>query len=414
MSHRILGGLTATLLASALVSIPSGEAQQVDSVSSKPDPVATAVPVPEQSEQTLSNGSTPQSDSTETPSVSPAQPTAQPQLTQHKIAKPAEVLKMGEQAPKATQKAVEDSQEVITRVHSHNLSGKRAATLYVRSIPVLTFIGEFEAQTLNVKVGEETTQTAAASSSAKKSSTPQAVVPAPSALLDISTRLNQGTFEAVEKDPLWRASALAAKINQLNQEGVDATKISVSWQPPASPKAKQSDRFVIKLDGIVLATIDGKTVLPDATANREQDALTATNRLRRLLGDAAPLSEVLDKPKVRLQPRRLSTRIAFGSVRARMSGMASWYGPGFHGNRSASGEIFHQGAMTAAHRTLPFGTMVRVTNVNNGRSVIVRINDRGPYVGGRVIDLSAGAARILGITQSGVARVRLDVLGGRR
>jgi rare lipoprotein A len=99
------------------------------------------------------------------------------------------------------------------------------------------------------------------------------------------------------------------------------------------------------------------------------------------------------------------------SSRPRKRGMASWYGPGFHGRRTASGETFNSGGLTAAHRYLPFGTRVRVTNLRNGRSVVVRINDRGPFSGGRVIDLSRGAAAIIGVFQSGVAPVVLEVLG---
>ena len=92
------------------------------------------------------------------------------------------------------------------------------------------------------------------------------------------------------------------------------------------------------------------------------------------------------------------------------SGEASWYGPGFYGNRTASGEVFRRGTMTAAHRTLPFGTRVRVTNLWNGRKAVVRINDRGPFAGDRVIDLAHGAASELGLTSSGIAEVRLEVL----
>ncbi|ATW62720.1 rare lipoprotein A-like protein [Synechococcus phage S-CBWM1] len=84
---------------------------------------------------------------------------------------------------------------------------------------------------------------------------------------------------------------------------------------------------------------------------------------------------------------------------------ASWYGPGFYGNRTANGEIYSGTGMTAAHKYLPFGTRLRVTNHRNGRSVVVRINDRGPYVSGRGIDLSERAARALGI--SGVDTVTL-------
>jgi rare lipoprotein A len=92
------------------------------------------------------------------------------------------------------------------------------------------------------------------------------------------------------------------------------------------------------------------------------------------------------------------------------TGQASWYGPGFFGNRTASGEVFRPGTLTAAHRTLPFGTKVRVTNLWNGRSAVVRINDRGPFHGSRVIDLAHGAAQELGLTVSGVAQVKLEVL----
>jgi rare lipoprotein A len=93
-------------------------------------------------------------------------------------------------------------------------------------------------------------------------------------------------------------------------------------------------------------------------------------------------------------------------------GLASWYGPGFHGRRTANGERFNQYALTAAHRSLPMGTKVEVTNLSNGRQVEVRINDRGPYVGPRVIDLSYGTARALGMLGSGTARVRLERLMG--
>lgn len=92
-------------------------------------------------------------------------------------------------------------------------------------------------------------------------------------------------------------------------------------------------------------------------------------------------------------------------------GKASWYGPGFHGRLTANGERFNQNAMTAAHPSLRFGTRVKVTNLNNGRSVVVRINDRGPYAGGRVIDLSAAAARSLNMINSGVAPVEVTILG---
>ena len=93
-------------------------------------------------------------------------------------------------------------------------------------------------------------------------------------------------------------------------------------------------------------------------------------------------------------------------------GVASWYGPGFHGKKTASGEIFNQYAMTAAHKTLPLGTKVRVTHLDNGRSVLVRVNDRGPFASDRIIDLSRAAASRLEITAKGTGRVRVQSLGG--
>jgi len=93
------------------------------------------------------------------------------------------------------------------------------------------------------------------------------------------------------------------------------------------------------------------------------------------------------------------------------TGMASWYGPTFHGGRTASGEIYDQEAITAAHPTLPIPSLVQVTNLENGREVIVRVNDRGPFVADRVLDLSHGAAQVLGVERNGTARVHIRYLG---
>jgi rare lipoprotein A len=87
---------------------------------------------------------------------------------------------------------------------------------------------------------------------------------------------------------------------------------------------------------------------------------------------------------------------------------ASWYGPGFHGQATASGETFDQHALTAAHRTLPLGTEAKVTNLDTGQSVTVTINDRGPYVPGRHLDLSQAAAQQIGLIKKGVAKVKLE------
>jgi len=92
------------------------------------------------------------------------------------------------------------------------------------------------------------------------------------------------------------------------------------------------------------------------------------------------------------------------------TGMASWYGPPYHNRRGANGEIYNQNAMTAAHRTLPLNSMVRVTNLSTGRTAMVRITDRGPFVGDRIVDLSLAAAKAVDVWQAGTAEVKLEVL----
>ncbi|MBT5570502.1 MAG: septal ring lytic transglycosylase RlpA family protein [Alphaproteobacteria bacterium] len=92
------------------------------------------------------------------------------------------------------------------------------------------------------------------------------------------------------------------------------------------------------------------------------------------------------------------------------TGIASWYGPNFHGKKTANGETYNQNDLTAAHRTLPMPSAVRVTNLENGRSIVLRINDRGPFARGRIIDVSRQGAQLLGFQKNGVAKVRVDVL----
>lgn len=94
------------------------------------------------------------------------------------------------------------------------------------------------------------------------------------------------------------------------------------------------------------------------------------------------------------------------------TGMASWYGRQFHGRKTASGETFDMNAMTAAHRSLPLNCYIRVTNKTNGKSVVVKVNDRGPFHGNRVLDLSYGAAKKLGITNAGLAKVSIERVAG--
>jgi peptidoglycan lytic transglycosylase len=116
------------------------------------------------------------------------------------------------------------------------------------------------------------------------------------------------------------------------------------------------------------------------------------------------------KPKRTASVERRASSSVSSSRGSAHSGMASYYGSE-SGSQTASGQRFNPSAMTAAHRSLPFGTKVRVTNKRNGRSVVVTINDRGPFIRGRIIDLSSGAAGVIGMRSSGVAPVSVEVLG---
>lgn len=107
------------------------------------------------------------------------------------------------------------------------------------------------------------------------------------------------------------------------------------------------------------------------------------------------------------------TAVASNSVgKFKQTGLASWYGRQFHGRKTASGETFDMNALTAAHRSLPLNCYVKVTNKNNGKSVVVKVNDRGPFSGKRVMDLSYGAAKQLGITSKGVGNVSIERVSG--
>lgn len=212
--------------------------------------------------------------------------------------------------------------------------------------------------------------------------------------LPVLTFLDSG--EAANDQAEAIAQQVSEELNTLTaQADFDAKKFSVSWE--------EMGQYELLYDNEPLIALDDSVFLADRTGNSTQDALTVVNRLRRILGGAEPIAAIANAPKTQ-------TIGAGVKVQRTMQGRASWYGPGFHGRRTASGEPFNQYALTAAHKTLPFGTRVRVTNLRNGRSVIVRINDRGPYSHGRIIDLSKGSAQQIGLVSSGVATVKLEVL----
>jgi len=396
MNHKLLSSLTASLLIATVGCPLTASANSPES-----NQESEAITEPTSSKLGTSAATAPQSSE------------------QSKVAKLGkqsnEVVKVGEQQ---SHTATQTSSEVVAIVQPHTISGREAATLYVRNLPILTFLGARNATPNGVKLGtQKNLSDDGSSANAKSLSRTATVKTSLTSIFQSSQTLSEPDstdfkFEALNDssasaNPVWRASAIAARINQLHRDGVQANSITVSWDNQQKDFASR-DRLVIRANRIAIATIDSNTILPNSTRNLEQDALQATNRLRRVLGNAAPLREVSGQPSPEDGPS-----FALGAVRLLATGFASWYGPGFHGNQSASGERFNQYALTAAHRTLPFGTRVLVTNLDNGQSVVVRINDRGPFHGNRVIDVSKGAASVLGLISSGVARVRLDVIDPR-
>ena len=273
----------------------------------------------------------------------------------------------------------EQNEEIL--VLPHAIDGRQAATLYVKDIPVLTFIGTEVDSLSNASDGV-----------ALATSDPAASLEAE------ATSAGNILNASAESDPVLRATALG---EQLDIDPAAAESISVRWD-------EETEGFDVTLEGKDLIALDSRTVLADTTKHDATDAIQVTNRLRRLLGGAEPLSEIEGMPEPEPEPVVEAAPAQQVAIASTTVGGASWYGPGFNGRLTASGEVFNQYDITAAHRSLPFGTRVLVTNLYNGRQVTVRINDRGPYAGNRVIDLSAGAAEQIGI--SGVGTVQLDVL----
>lgn len=128
------------------------------------------------------------------------------------------------------------------------------------------------------------------------------------------------------------------------------------------------------------------------------------------LSSCTPSPRYTATQQKRTQDKAPKTKSKKVSGKHKLSGGASWYGKKYHGRTTASGERYNMYAMTAAHKTLPFGTRVKVTDLATGRTVVVTINDRGPFIKGRIIDLSKKAAQKLGMLEKGTAKVRLKVL----
>ena len=246
----------------------------------------------------------------------------------------------------------QSSSQPVSTLYDYQMDGRQVVTVYVRDLPVVSFV-------------------------------------------------EQPGLES----PLLRASSLVARLNQMAQGSLKDTTITLAWAEPQSG----DPLYAVRVNDEELLRIDEGVLLLD-NQRPVDTAVLAANRLRRLLLDAPPLApSALPQPATLTAAKATAARRSETQAQAQpdsvrvvgpvQEGIASWYD--LHPTR-------HE--MTAAHPTLPFGTEVRVTNLDNGRQAVVRINDRGPFIPGRIIDLSLRAAEALGMVRSGLAPVRLEVV----
>ena len=274
-----------------------------------------------------------------------------------------DVLKLGELAPEEARADLP-----LSTLYSYTIDGQDAATVYVRDLPIISFIAQ----------------------------------------------------DPNQPSPLDRATDLTSHLNQLAQQAPDQADITVDWVEVETDATTVASHYLIKIGDESLLEVGDGVLLAPGTENHASAALMAANRLRRLLFDAPPLSSVPQPPQpLQAEPVALenegsleptlqaetqssspaSSPVAASSPGATEQGIASFY---HHPQTSQT--------LTAAHRTLPFGTRVRVINIENGAEAVVEINDRGPFIPGRVIDVSIAAAQALRMIQMGVAPVRVEVL----
>ncbi len=235
-------------------------------------------------------------------------------------------------------------------------------------------------------------------------------------LLTINPSKKETTAQGLEAAE-YKALEITKQLNLLAWKPVEVSSLRVVQDDEGTRLVARNTALAASTESRerTLWTLDKTmTVASAARSGQDQDleatAIAITNRVRSRFG-LAPIASV-EKLNPIASAGKAAKKVAI-SVLNSFQGGASWYGgngDGFHGRRTASGVTFNTYSMMAAHKSLPFGTRVRVTNVSNGKQVIVKILDRGPYIGGRVIDLSKAAAQLLGMMGTGVARVRVDVL----
>ncbi|MFS8839893.1 septal ring lytic transglycosylase RlpA family protein [Synechococcus sp. W55.2] len=353
----MLGGLTSRAQASTRTGSPNTRAAELSPASKLPPPATPSQPLPAAAAPVRTLPRIPQTSISDHKGLAPAKLgtlNLDPSLNRTRQAIPHRleedpILKIGEQRQQTSQP--------ISTLYEYQMDGRQVVTVYVRDLPIVSFV----------------------------------------------------EHPGLEP-PLMRASALVAQLNQMAQGSLKDTTITLGWADlELAEQGLGVPLYTIRANSEELLRIDAGVLLIDN--QRPVDvAVLAANRLRRLLLDAPPIAApalpqpaaltakaTMAGPKSKTAPQQEPTPVrVVGPVQ---EGIASWYD--LHPTR-------HE--MTAAHPTLPFGTEVRVTNLKNGRQAVVRINDRGPFIPGRIIDLSLRAAEVLGMVRSGLAPVRVEVV----
>lgn len=212
-------------------------------------------------------------------------------------------------------------------------------------------------------------------------------------------RLRETSTEGAS--PMDQAINLASHLSQFMAQQGDAEAIKIE------PSANESETMILAGETPIL-TVDRNAARRFNGKHRDL-AFTWSNQIRKALGAGRYIDPVLaDVGNSQFDEINHDELVSTGNIQ---EGGASWYGPNFHGKHTASGAIFNMNELTAAHKTLPFGTLVKVTFNRTGKSTVVRITDRGPYAHGRIIDLSKAAAKEIGLLGSGTGQVKLEILG---
>lgn len=215
------------------------------------------------------------------------------------------------------------------------------------------------------------------------------------------------TTKVAKKSEKTTASKATEKASQQSADRVYSKKSTAKSVKKTTDKSAKAPKVVEKSSSNKVAV---KTAKKGADKNAKASKAVEKSSSKKVATQVVKKSAVKVAKKGEVVTQNSTRKTKHAAHKHYQTGVASYYANKFNGRRTANGEVFSNAKMTAAHRTLPFGTLIEVTNLRNGRSVIVRINDRGPYAHARVVDLSSAAAKKIGMHHSGVARVKIAIL----